>query len=410
MLRLIESSPWWRNRFDGADPTDFTEADLPSLPVMTRADLIENFDQVVNAPGLTLERVSAHLEGLDGDRYLDGRYRAIRTSGATGAEAVHIYGWDAFVTFVVQGSRWTGQRGESPDAVLAQVFSCSPRHESGIFHSFTDFDGGGPASHCVSSLMPIPELVARLNGADPPVQVLQGWPSVIRLLAREAVSGRLTITPNWVSVAGEVTTQAVRDAVEAAWGLLPSEFWGCSEGTYAFPCGVGAGMHIADDLVILEPVDSSYRPVPYGQPAERVLLTNLYNVDQPLIRYDISDAMTLTDEPCPCGCAHRRILDGQSRMDGDLQVRGGVWIPLRQMEAVLLGRPGVADFCVSSTDRGVELSVVVDGPCDTLRLRDDVAAVLAGKGARSCPVEVREVSEPPRLWSGKVRQFAGDQR
>ena len=49
--------------------------------------------------------------------------------------------------------------------------------------------------------------------------------------------------------------KAVRDAIRSAWGIETSEFWGCSEGTYAFPCGVGEGMHVSDDLVILEPAD-----------------------------------------------------------------------------------------------------------------------------------------------------------
>ena len=72
---------------------------------------------------------------------------------------------------------------------------------------------------------------------------------------------------------------------------------GLPEGTYAFPCGVGEGMHIADDLVILEPADADGNVVPYGQPADRLLLTNLYNLAQPLIRYDLVDAVTISDEP-----------------------------------------------------------------------------------------------------------------
>ena len=290
---------------------------------------MQEFDRLVTVPGLTLARATEHLEHLDADRYLDGEYRAIKTSGATGTEAVHVYGFEAFVTFVMQGSRWTGQRGEAPDAVLAQIFSCSPKHESGIFHAFSTFESGGPSSHCFSGTMPLADLVAGLNAAEPKVEALQGWPSVIRQLALESLAGRLMLVPTWVSVAGEVCTPPVREAVRAAWGIELSEFWGCSEGTYAFPCVAGEGMHIADDLVILEPVDTQGNIVPYGQPADRVLLTNLYNLDQPLIRYDIADGMTITDAPCPCGCAHRRITDVQGRMDGVFEFKDGAAVPRR---------------------------------------------------------------------------------
>ena len=48
----------------------FTEADLPSLPTMTRSDLMDNFDQVIAVPELSLEVVSAHVEKTTQDNYL----------------------------------------------------------------------------------------------------------------------------------------------------------------------------------------------------------------------------------------------------------------------------------------------------------------------------------------------------
>jgi phenylacetate-coenzyme A ligase PaaK-like adenylate-forming protein len=401
-----DRSSFWQARLAGQGLENFKEADLPSLPILTRAEMMAEFDRLVTVPGLTLGRVNEHLEDLSSDQYLDGEYRAIRTSGAVGTVALHVYGWEAFVTFVMQGSRWTGRRGEVPDAPLAQIFSCSPAHESGIFHAFSSFESGGPPSHCFSGTTPLPDLVAGLNSAEPAVETLQGWPSIIRELALEKLAGRLELTPGWVSVAGEVCTPPVREAVRAAWGIEPSEFWGCSEGTYAFPCGVGEGMHIADDLVILEPVDLEGNAVSYGQPADRVLLTNLFNLDQPLIRYDITDSMTITDEPCPCGCAHRRITKVHGRMDGAFEFRGGVNVPRRDFEAILLAWPGVADFFVGQTDRGVDVAMVTSGSCDRQRLGGQLSALLTKHGVADPEVRVREVETPERLWSGKVRQFA----
>ena len=162
-------------------------------------------------------------------------------------------------------------------------------------------------------------------------------------------------------------------------------------------------MHIADDLVILEPVDTQGDVVPYGQPADRVLLTNLYNLDQPLIRYDIADAMTMTDVPCPCGCAHRRITDVRGRMDGVFELRGGLAVPRREFETVFLAAPGVADFFVGQADRGVDVSMVTDGSCDSERLRGELIDLLARYGIAAPEVHVREVGVPERLWSGKVQ-------
>jgi len=406
LVHASEHSPFWRERLAGLDLANFTEADLSSLPVLTRAEMMTEFDRVVTVPGLTLARVQQHLDQSDDDRgYLDDEYQAIVTSGYLGTDAVHVYGWDAFVTFVMQGSRWTGRRGEDPDAVLAQAFATSTRHESGIFHAFSTFESGGPASHCSGGTQPLDEIVDGLNNARPAVQALQAWPSLMRELALESIAGRLTIKPTWVSVAGEVCTQAVRDAIRSAWGIETSEFWGCSEGTYAFPCGVGEGMHVADDLVILEPADADGNVVPFGQPAERLLLTNLFNLAQPLIRYDLADAVTMTDEPCPCGCAHRRITAVNGRINGSFEYETGAVVPRAAIEQTVLAAPGVANFFIHKTQGGVDVSVVTDGSTDLQRLRMELIDVFRRHGGPESDVSVQEVASLDRLWSGKSKQF-----
>ena len=405
LVYAADRSPFWRERLAGRDLASFTESDLPSLPILTRPEMMGEFDRLVTVPGLTLARVQQHVDSLDGDRYLDDQYRAIVTSGYTGTAAFHVYGWDAFVTFVMQGSRWTGRRGEDPDAVLAQCFSCSARHESGAFYAFSSFESGGPASHCFDATLPLDEIVDGLNNVRPKVQALQGWPNLIRELALEAMQGRLTITPTWVSVAGELCTAPVREAVRSAWGIEASEFWGCSEGTYAFPCGVGEGMHIADDLVILEPADADGNVVPYGQPAQRMLLTNLFNLAQPLIRYDLADAVTMTDEPCPCGCAHRRITSVNGRINGVFEYEGGAVVPRAAFEQTVVATPGVANFFIGQTQRGVDVSVVTDGSADLQRLRMELIDVLRRHGGPESDVGVQEVSSIDRLSRGKSKQF-----
>jgi phenylacetate-CoA ligase len=406
LAHAAEHSPFWRERLAGRDLANFTEADLPSLPVLTRAEMMAEFDRVVTDPRLTLARIQRHLDLPDGDRgYMDDQYQAIITSGYIGTQAVHVYGWDEFVTFVMQGSRWTGRRGEDPEAVLAQAFATSTRHESGIFHDFSTFESGGPQSHCSGGTQPLDEIVDGLNNASPPVQALQAWPSLMRELALEAIAGRLTIKPTWVSVAGEVCTPPVREAIRSAWGIETSEFWGCSEGTYAFPCGVGEGMHVADDLVILEPADADGNVVPYGQPAERLLYTNLFNKTQPLIRYDLVDAVTMSDEPCPCGCAHRRITAVHGRIDGTFQYDDGSAVPRAALEQTILATAGVANFFVGKTQAGVEVSVMTDGSCDLQRLRTELTDVLRRHGGPDSDVVVQEVDSIDRLWSGKSKQF-----
>jgi phenylacetate-CoA ligase len=88
-------------------------------------------------------------------------------------------------------------------------------------------------------------------------------------------------------------------------------------------CLEGQGMHVQADWVILEVVDRNNRPVPAGQPGEKVLLTNLYNTIQPFIRYEVQDVVTLSAEPCRCGSPLPLILRVEGRTDEVVWIREG---------------------------------------------------------------------------------------
>src|ERR1700751_4563364 len=81
LVHAAEHSPFWRERLAGHDLANFTEDDLPSLPVLTKSEMMANFDRILTVPGLTLDRVRHHVDQLSGDGYLDDEYRAIVTSG-----------------------------------------------------------------------------------------------------------------------------------------------------------------------------------------------------------------------------------------------------------------------------------------------------------------------------------------
>jgi phenylacetate-coenzyme A ligase PaaK-like adenylate-forming protein len=164
-------------------------------------------------------------------------------------------------------------------------------------------------------------------------------------------------------------------------------------------------MHVADDLVILEPADADGNVVPYGQPADRMLLTNLFNLTQPLIRYDMTDAVTMTDDPCPCGCAHRRITSVNGRINGHFEYGSGALVPRAALEQTVLGTPGVANFFVGKTPGGVDVSVVTDGSADLPRLQTELIDVLRRHGGPESEVAVQEVASIERLTRGKCRQF-----
>jgi hypothetical protein len=63
LARAIERSPFHAARLRGIDPGRFELADLPRLPVMTKAEMMEGFDVVATDRRLTRDVVERHLAG-----------------------------------------------------------------------------------------------------------------------------------------------------------------------------------------------------------------------------------------------------------------------------------------------------------------------------------------------------------
>jgi hypothetical protein len=80
-------------------------------------------------------------------------------------------------------------------------------------------------------------------------------------------------------------------------------------------------------------------------------------------------------------------------------------VPRAAFEQTILATPGVADFFVGKTQRGVDVSVVTDGSCDIQHLRMELIDVLRRHGGPESNVVVQEVGSIERLWSGKSKQF-----
>ncbi|MDJ0849555.1 MAG: hypothetical protein QNK04_14385 [Myxococcota bacterium] len=301
LLRVAkEYSDWYRDRLRDIDPGTATEADLVRVPPMTRADLMENWDEIVIYPSLRLDLVEKHLRDGNEDAYLYDSFHAVDTTGRDGQRGVFVYDWDGWIASFVGSARWRlrnrGRVLEKVRPVVASVYGTAGSHIQPAIHK--TFSVGG--FHCLSTRQPFEVLVESLNAVQP--HVLLGRPSVFLDLAREARAGRLRIRPPYVTSSGEPLEPDVRSAIEDAFDAHVHDAWIASE---ALPlgasCSSGAGLHVSDDLLILEPVDDRGAPVKPGRRSDKVYLTNLFNLALPLIRYELDDQVTMASAPCPCG-------------------------------------------------------------------------------------------------------------
>jgi phenylacetate-CoA ligase len=403
----IDRSAWHSRRLPGVDPGQLDEAGLRELPPMTKADLMENFDGIVTDERLSLGRVNDYLRRVTTGSYLLDGLTAITSGGSTGERGVFVYDWDAWATFWLSALRHVMRAKladpelESRPVVQGWVAAAHFTHgTAAVSRTFASPD-------FVNVRLPITlateEIVAGLNEAQP--DMLVAYPSALHVLSFEARAGRLRIAPRKIMACSEPLLPEIRIAAEEAWGIRVGNLYGASEGgCIAVPCDHG-GSHLSEDLVIVEPVDENGRPVAPGERAARIYLTNLFNRALPLIRYEITDEVTILTDPCPCGSAHRCVGDIQGRLD-DVFVYDGRRVHPHVFRSELGRHPGVVEYQVRQTSQGASVIVSCGGPVDLERLRREIALALAGLGVRRPTVEVRPVERLERdPGPAKLRRF-----
>jgi phenylacetate-coenzyme A ligase PaaK-like adenylate-forming protein len=401
----VERSPWHRKRMHNADLDTLDPDDLRALPVMTKAELMADFDDIVTDDRLRLADVEARLARGD-DGYLFDEYTAMATGGSTGQRGVFVFDRDGLAYWWLSFFRRLLIDRETDPALaggpvtMAWVAAAHPSHASAVIsRTFNDPRFQNPRFPLT---LPWTQIIAGLNETGP--NVLFSYPSGLALLAREAAAGRLHIRPVQIWCAGEPLLPEIRAAVESVFGVTVQNNWGATEtGVLSQQCRLGAA-HLSQDVDIVEPVDASRRPVAPGALSSRILITNLFNRALPLIRYEISDEVLVLPDPCPCGAPTPRIADVQGRFEdwfhyGDIAVHPQVF-------RSALGRPEIVEYQVRQTTRGADIEVCGARVIEVAALAAALSTQLIRLGLTSAEVKVRQVDRVTRVSdTGKIKRF-----
>jgi phenylacetate-CoA ligase len=389
----VASSPYYREALGpGAE-----NAELADLPTLSKTVLMEQFDRVVTDGRLRLADLEPFLDAADtGVLYL-GEYRVFSTSGTTGVPGLFPYSQAEFAHWVAVFIRSFARLGMTGETRIAGIGAPGALHLSRqVIAAMLAGRTGAPR---ISVTTPLDEMVAALDDYQP--EVIGGYPSVIALLAEEQLQGRLAIAPRVVLTSSEVLTDDAAARIEAAWTKPVQGYFSTEVGVIAAGSLDHVGLHVCEEAIV-EVVDDDNRPVPPGTTGSKVLLTNLVNYAQPLIRYELSDAVELEAGPDPSGRPFDRIARIDGRSDDVLHLPGAAGRPVAvhpyRLRAPFVRLLDVLQYQVVHRADGLLVRVVAGNaaPRDlNARVRTEVEAALVDAGA-SVPVSVEVVDEIER--------------
>lgn len=395
-------SPFYRRFHAGLE-----DRPLAQLPVLTKAELMANFDDLVTDRDIRLADVEAHLRRIEGDVRFRDRYRVVSTSGTTGLRGIFLSDpteWAHVIASYARAQEWAGIVPSLRRPVrLAVVSTTKPWHQSARV-------GASVRSPLAPTIRldatdPIPQIVDQLNAFRP--ASLVAYASMQRLLAEERLAGRLEVNPQAVMSASEVLTADTRRLITEAWGIPPFDVYAATEPAgVASECERHAGLHLYEDLVITEVVDENNKPVPAGVAGAKILVSVLFSRTQPLIRYELSDSVVRSDRRCACGRTFALIEGVQGRREEvvHLPAREGGTVSIHpNVFHDVLDRVGAGEWQIVQEAREIELLVArpgagFDGPA----VLAEIARALGASGAEPPVLRWAEVDAIPRSGTGKA--------
>jgi len=134
-------------------------------------------------------------------------------------------------------------------------------------------------------------------------------------------------------------------------------------------------------------------------------VTNLFNDVLPLIRFEITDEVTISEQPCPCGSGHRLVLDVEGRLDDTFEYPGVATIHPHLFRARLGRERDVVEYQVRQLRRGVQLNVQLQGPTELEQLRTDLISQLEAAGLAGAVVQMTVGQPFERTVLGKLKRF-----
>lgn len=301
-----QNSPYFKELYKDLGET-FT---LQDLPITSKKDLMADYNKWPTDPEVTQDKVFEYLAQFNENPQskLLGKYTALATSGTSGIR-----------TPMVRDSYHNEIHGQMMKQRLLAGLNSDPRMNGKIKRAVVVFCDPNASAYssfmrnkrltgasdteyrAFSILDPIDKLAKEIDEFKP--DMLSGYPSVVADLAAMQLEGHMNIHPIGIACSAETMTPRHLELMRKAFGEdchIINNFCSTEGGEIAMSCKYGH-LHVNEDWIILEPVDENMKPVKEGEQSAGMLITDLSNFAQPIIRYYVDDHIIWHTEQCPCG-------------------------------------------------------------------------------------------------------------
>ncbi len=211
------------------------------------------------------------------------------------------------------------------------------------------------------------------------------------------------VSPRSIIVGAEKLYPFQRELIEEVFAAPVFETYGSREFMLiAAECDRHEGLHLTSEHLLLEILDDDGRPAPKGE-VGNVVVTDLYNLGMPFIRYANGDRAVAGWETCSCGRGLPLLREVTGRRLDVLQSPDGRHLPGEFFPHLIKDFPAVRRFqAVQDRPDAVQLKLVVTDDWNTeqaLKLERQIRRQMGDALKLECSV----VADIPLTRSGKLQ-------
>ncbi len=291
MLHFVwDHSVYYKRTFQAAGITEAQLDELPlsCFPTIDKQSFLEHFDELVVPPDLR-QRGLREFDAAESSKqklYKD-KYHVVHSSGSTGRPGYFVYdehAWNTMLLGIIRAALW--------NMSMPKILSLLAKRPRIIYIAATDgryggamavgdgIDGVGASQMYLDIKTPLNEWIRQIKEFKP--NIIIGYPSAIKILAELVENGNADVDVVRVISCGEPLGASLRKYLEEIFKTEVVNFYGSSESL-----ALGVEMNQKEGMLLFD--DMNFIEVESGV----MYLTCLYNFAQPLIRYRLSDSLTL---------------------------------------------------------------------------------------------------------------------
>lgn len=298
-----EHSPYLRELYRDV-PQDF---ELEDLPVLEKADGLAHYNDWVTDPELTVDKVRAYLNRDPADNaLLLGKYTALQTSGSTGnplpmvrdSHRNMIHGQLLLQRLFYGVTPGYYNHSKHKTAFIVHLSTSASSYGS-YLKTRAKYPGYEDDITAISIMDSAQQMVEKLNAFQP--EILVAYPPSLVMLAEEKAKGNLHIDLGLIVSSAELLTEENYHRIHNVFGCPVLNNYCMTEGGEIAMTHDCPHLHINEDWIILEPVDENRQPMKDSAAfSSGILVTDLSNFVQPIIRYYVGDSIRINHEPHDC--------------------------------------------------------------------------------------------------------------